>query len=135
MTQQEHLLLIRAKCVELLELAKQRTPGRWLSHIDDTGGETTGWPLSIESESHQDKCIVRTGGHWPYSWDATMSRSEAVSNAAFIASAAGPFEASLASTVAAIDELILALEVRGFTYAEQELVDSIRESWPLELLK
>ena len=55
--------------------------------MDDTGGPTTGWPLSIESTVEEDKSIVRPGGHYPYEWDASMSQTEAVANAWLIAAA------------------------------------------------
>lgn len=113
MTQQEHLQLIRAKCVELLELAKQRTPGRW----GYRGGEVL---VNIYSNN---KVIcgvpVRHGKH----------------NAAFIASAAGPFEAALASTVAAIDlaSRETASDMPYNTF--DRIIDKIIVSWPLELLQ
>lgn len=111
MNQQEHLQLIRAKCVELLELAKQRTPGRWSYR----GGEVL---VNIYSNN---KVIcgvpVRHGKH----------------NAAFIASAAGPFEAALASTVAAIDHISSGwMDTQS---GEDILASTIIASWPLELLQ
>jgi hypothetical protein len=64
------------------------TPGPWKLFIDDSGGPTSGWPLSITApETHQDKVVVRTGGQWPYEWDAAVSQVEAVANARLIAAA------------------------------------------------
>jgi hypothetical protein len=63
------------------------TPGPWRVFIDDTGGKWTGWPLSIEATSITDKTVVRTGGQWPYEWDAKTSQKEAIANARFIAAA------------------------------------------------
>ena len=54
--------------------------------IDDSGGPMSGWPLSITApETHEDKVVVRTGGQWPYEWDASTSQVEAVANAQLIA--------------------------------------------------
>ena len=55
--------------------------------IDDTGGQWAGWPLVIVSVVDDDKSIVRTGGLWPYKWDAGTSQQEAVANARLIAAA------------------------------------------------
>ena len=116
MTQQEHLLLIRAKCVELLELAKQRTPGRWSVSFSETSGR----PLI------RDKWNDRVVGSYRNSKD----------DAAFIASAAGPFEAALASTVAAIDNFMLIHEQTDLgEYAAWDALQEIIQHWPLELLQ
>jgi len=124
MTQQEHLQLIRAKCVELLELAKQRTPGRWAQGRDT-------------SDTH---LIYGLAGRLAEAKQGERNINE--HNAAFIASAAGPFEAALASTVAAID-MIAGLQKVSYgwdgdcgaaAYADN-LTDSIITSWPLELLQ
>lgn len=61
------------------------TDGPWQEFVDDSGGKWTGWPLSVEAISVTDKTIVRTGGQWPYEWDAKTSQAEAVANARFIA--------------------------------------------------
>ena len=63
------------------------TPGPWKEFIDDSSGQWTGWPLSIDATSIEDKCVVRTGGQWPYEWDAKTSQHEACANARFIAAA------------------------------------------------
>ena len=63
------------------------TPGPWKEFIDDSSGQWTGWPLSIAATSIEDKCVVRTGGQWPYEWDAKTSQHEACANARFIAAA------------------------------------------------
>jgi hypothetical protein len=69
------------------------TKGPWRSIIDDTGGQWSGWPLCITAENEDDKSIVRTGGQWPYEWDAATSQREAVANARLIASAPDLLEA------------------------------------------
>jgi hypothetical protein len=76
---------IKAELREMIALGDAATAGPWESFIDDTGGEMTGWPTSIDAVNEADKSVVRTGGQWPYDWDASMSRIEAVANAAFIA--------------------------------------------------
>jgi hypothetical protein len=111
MTQQEHLLLIRAKCVELLELAKRRTPGRWEE------GNGAVWH-DCDNESQNEVCEFVTKP-----------------NAAFIASAAGPFEAALASTVAAIDGHLFSGACSEWCAEPPEYVTQIIASWPLELLQ
>jgi len=63
------------------------TPGPWEEFIDDSGDRWTGWPLSIEAVGITDKTVVRTGGQWPYEWDAKTSQHEACANARFIAAA------------------------------------------------
>ena len=63
------------------------TPGPWTVFIDDTGGQWTGWPISIAAANEEDKSIVRPGGQWPYEWDAAMSQREAIANAHLIAAA------------------------------------------------
>lgn len=61
------------------------TAGPWKAFIDDSGGQWAGWPLSIDATNITDKTVVRTGGQWPYEWDAKTSQDEAVANARFIA--------------------------------------------------
>jgi hypothetical protein len=128
-SKQEHLQLIRAKCVELLELAKRRTPGRW----EIIGGSSTQGVKAVNSmwnrvvgcdidvfinEDPPRNSPAYRGGVW------------SPRDAAFIASAAGPFEAALTSTVAAIDKL----DDMPCTVADI-LEDHIIASWPLELLQ
>jgi len=74
-------------------MGAKHTPGPWRSVIDDTGGQWSGWPLCITAENEDDKSIVRTGGQWPYEWDAATSQREAVANARLIASAPDLLEA------------------------------------------
>ena len=63
------------------------TEGPWEAFIDDSGGQWTGWPLSIDAPAIADKTVVRTGGQWPYEWDAKTSQDEACQNARLIAAA------------------------------------------------
>lgn len=69
------------------------TKGPWTLFIDDTGGEWTGWPISIGAAHDKDKSVVRPGGQYPYEWDAAMSQREAVANAHLIAAAPELYEA------------------------------------------
>ncbi len=136
MTQQEHLQLIRAKCVELLELAKQRTPGRW--HIAK-GGLGNKERMDTVYSTNDDLNYIAACRDFAC-FHAPPKNSE---NAAFIASAAGPFEAALASTVAAIDSISgyasftesANPSVRLIGGDAQDGINSIIASWPLELLQ
>lgn len=65
----------------------KHTPGPWTVFVDDTGGPNSGWPLSIDAAGDPEKMVVRTGGQWPYEWDAAMSQREAVANAYLISAA------------------------------------------------
>jgi hypothetical protein len=89
-------------------MGAKHTPGPWRSIIDDTGGQWSGWPLCITAENEDDKTVVRTGGQWPYEWDAATSQREAVANARLIASAPDLLEALIASL--SLDPLRMELE-------------------------
>lgn len=82
MNTQEKLQAIRARCVELLAIAEKRTPGEW-----EAEGNTV-WRHDTERESSS-ICDTVSHAHW--------------SDAAFIASCAGPAEAGWRATIAAID--------------------------------
>lgn len=119
MTQQEHLQLIRAKCLELLELAKRRTPGRWRQGDDN----------------HEGFSIGGSGEHY---YKLLWNNGQGPHDAAFIASAAGPFEAALASTVAAIDCILDCYpggNVESRSLNAKAMVDRIITSWRLEILQ
>lgn len=75
----------------------KHTPGPWELVIDDTGGPQSGWPLVIVAADDDDKSVVRTGGQWPYEWDAAMSQREAVANARLIAASPDLLEAAIAA--------------------------------------
>ncbi|TXH49335.1 MAG: hypothetical protein E6Q97_22895 [Desulfurellales bacterium] len=126
MTQQEHLQLIRAKCVQLLEQAKQRS--------SDYSA-----PSDLQRKDWDEKypvyggCIVinKSQYHGMKCQDAT-----------FIASAAGAFEAALASTVAAIDqaEWLVEIDSQGKISLQDHgtthrMIREIIASWPTELLQ
>jgi len=61
------------------------TKGDWSAFIDDSGDKWSGWPLSVHADSEDDKVVVRSGGFYPYEWDASMSQEEAVANSLHIA--------------------------------------------------
>lgn len=115
MTQTEHLQLIRARCVELLEIAEKRTAGLW-----DAGGK---WDKDYVDVGDEAFC--------------TMHRS----NATFIASCAGAAEAGWRATIAAVDAFF---KMDGVTYGwdgdceatciADIMADSITSAWPIELL-
>ena len=65
-------------------------PGPWHVFIDDTGGENTGYPISISTpdiDNEDGKTIVRQGGFYPYIWDEKLSKAEVNANARLIAAA------------------------------------------------
>jgi len=80
------------------------TPGPWSVFINDAGDAWTGWPISINCDVIDDKTIVRTGGMWPYDWDAKTSQHEACANAAHIASIPS-MEAEIERLTARVAEL------------------------------
>lgn len=116
MTQQEHLNRIRARCVELLEIAEKRTAGRWTQ--DHIYVDTDDKAVFIKADGNSN-------------------------NAAFIASCAGAAEAGWRATIAAIDTLkpiseseMCADEAHGCDHPIEasEAINAIIASWPLELL-
>ena len=125
-SKQEHLQLIRAKCVELLELAKRRTPGRWHA------ANRCKTPIQC-GEKH----IAMVNYYKSGNPETNVFGDEHEANAAFIASAAGPFEAALVSTVVAIDACTADEPMYQETYflANAQLVKRIIDAWPLELLQ
>jgi hypothetical protein len=126
MTQQEHLNRIRARCVELLEIAKHRTPELWNPSFD-----TTGFPCVA---SVKDTRIATT--------DLSCSRfGVRQDDTTFIASCAGAAEAGWKATIAAIDTVTGLQKVPygwdgdcGASAYADNLADSIIAPWPEELL-
>lgn len=115
---------------ELARLAEAATKGPWKSIIDDTGGERSGWPLCIVPEDDDNRSVVRTGGMWPYEWDAKVSRHEAVATAAFIAAANPATVLALLAEIAALNDYgrSVAKEALGYrdqaTEAERKLAEA-----------
>lgn len=136
MTTTEHLNAIKAKCHELLAIAEKRTPGRWL--INETQSTT----VHDDERSHT---TASTIGLWP-------RYKNAAADVAFITSAAGPFEASLRSTIVAIDDwLSLFVYTEGHADGSPDAsahdklynevssfcrinIQHILSAWPIELL-
>lgn len=107
MTQQEHLNRIRARCVELLEIAEKRTPGAW---------------DGVESEGdYFGDTLIGLGSAYE-GWQ---------NDVAFIASCAGAAEAGWKATIAAIDGIE---EMDESTYIYNFIASNIIASWPAELL-
>ena len=105
------------------------TPGPWTVVIDDTGGQWTGWPISIAAANEEDKSIVRPGGQWPYEWDAAMSQREAIANAHLIAAAPELYGEGRASA-RTMEDVADALGERGLLDLADELrarARSVRE--------
>lgn len=140
MSTAKHLQRIRARCVELLEIASKRTPDEWrvwvMSVIAAPRGECD------VSKSTRVCSTYRTNeDNRPRTWDAT-----------FIASCAGAAEAGWRSTIAAIDGLLKRHAERQSlveTYRQKHsgynpscdfateyasLLEPIIAAWPEELL-
>lgn len=117
MTTTEHLDAIKAKCHELLAIAEKRTPGEW------------------ENDGFNIKSAGRYMGHCSCSGTYAFP---SLDNAAFIASAAGPFEASLRSTIAAIDFFQMIQSSYSHNTAAHgmaaDALSNILAAWPFELL-
>ena len=120
MTTTEHLARIRAKCVELLEIAEKRTPGKWETP------EETPWDVWTP-DSH---CVASCGPKRDYAFGLGSS----LCNSRFIAACAGPAEAGWRSTIVAIDDLQSTINVRGLAYHEEALANEILAAWPEETL-
>ena len=93
------------------------TPGPWSVFINDAGDAWTGWPISINCDVIDDKTIVRTGGMWPYDWDAKTSQHEACANAARIASVPS-LEAEIERLTARVAELEGALRFYAESHSQ-----------------
>lgn len=118
MNQIEHLDAIIARCHELLEIASKRTPGRWKHN--------PGRRMAISVDSlHEDSVL--------HGDEFEISDCDAL----FTASAAGPFEAGLRSTIAAIKwiKLRLADYKPECNCRSCCVTNEIIAAWPLELLK
>lgn len=112
MTTTEHLAKVRAKCVELLEIAEKRTPGKWKA---GTKGFTIG------GLSYTPKHV------------GTLNVPVTETDLAFIAACAGPAEAGWRSTIAAIDWIQSIRHSEG-PKGTHELCNSILSAWPEETL-
>ncbi len=133
MTQTEHLKLIRARCVELLEIAEKRTAGECWYFADPTDSHTIVSENPPSRESGIASVTSVPFGHPRF--------NECIYNATFIASCAGAAEAGWLATIAAIDAFS---KLDGVTYGwdgdcgatciADIMADSITSAWPIELL-
>jgi len=127
MTTTEHLARIRARCVELLEIASKRTPGEWSTH------------------RHPDGEPIGVGGD-EFCGSPSVCYLNACANSDFIASCAGPAEAGWRATIAAIDGLLALIEnAKGWVddngcagsaihHHANPMLNAIIAAWPEELL-
>jgi len=139
MTQTEHLKRIRAKCVELLEIASKRTQGKW-----DAGHHPSDWNFphvdyivtpETDPSAFGEGIELKYGGR--VSCTKQDPRNEKSRNdARFIAACAGNFERALHSTIAAISWLETAqISVHTPEREEAERVTrDILAAWPEETL-
>ena len=112
-----HLNRIRARCVELLEIAKKRTPGEW---------------NGVESEGdYFGDTLIGLGATYE-GWQDDV---------AFVTSCAGAAEAGWRATIAAIDDSVWQPAPEGCCHPDNPwgventaLIQQIIASWPLELL-
>lgn len=143
MTTTEHLNAIKARCHALLAIAEKRTPGRWESdgYVEQwlCGGAPAVRVLHWEHNIGSPVCMVAPD----LSGACRVAGSKRpVEDAAFIASAAGPFEASLHSTIAAVDGLSRLEDWKftgwdgdaGIRSEASAVLDDILAAWPLEIL-
>jgi len=112
MTTTEHLARIRARCVELLELANKRTPGKWIPCKKGDYIPVGGLEMA---------CVL--GG------DIKAAEAYEDEDSSFIASCAGPAEAGWRATIHAIDA---AEEFDG--WEGRRMRETIIAAWPEELL-
>jgi hypothetical protein len=120
MTQTEHLQLIRARCVELLEIAEKRTAGAWETYHTENPVEKSGKVGVCRSLSSYDVAACY--------FALNFSDQQCESNATFIASCAGAAEAGWLTAIAAIDQCLI------FPAINKTLSIQIARAWPIELL-
>lgn len=116
MTTAEHIAKIRAKCVELLEIAEKRTTGKWEMNFQLL---SDGSPF-VNIRDQAGELIT----------DVCYPPKTVLGNSHFIASCAGPAEAGWRATIAAIDYCKSTMHIG----VPEELVDSIIAAWPEDLL-
>lgn len=125
----EQLSRIRAKCVELLEIASKRTPGKW--GVEQT--ENTNWVGPMRPRGPKiNEIVVSTDRENLV--PETILRND--NNARFIASCAGPAESGWKATIAAID-FGAHVEPDGSIVCKCngcKMISSIISAWPEELL-
>lgn len=112
MTTQEHLQKIKAKCKELLAIAKKRTPGKWKNTKPNSGR------FQISGVQGKQVCAMRN------------HNEQTDADATFISSCAGPAEAGWRATIAAIDDMLHYRTLHSDTEMERNII----AAWPEELL-
>ena len=118
MTTTEKLQRIRAKCVELLEIAEKRTPGKWAWDGDP---------------SNETELFRKNEAPWLIADERGVIRGDILcskDDSAFIAACAGPAEAAWKSTIAAIEEI----QRNPAEHETSLLKQAILSAWPDELL-
>lgn len=120
MNTQERLARIRAKCMELLEIASKRTPGKWMH---SQGELCSHWVSRADQLSNI--CEINTV--------SCYTAPETSQNARFIAACAGPAEAGWKATIAAID-WIQSIRHNEGPKGTYELLNNILAAFPEDCL-
>jgi hypothetical protein len=116
MKQIETLQLIRARCVELLEQAKLRTPGAWKACQGQKGTIIRRKDPNAIGEPQD---VARVWNCW---------RKEG--NATYIANASVAFEAALESTVAAVDVALASIDdIQGEMPYSIKMCEQLITAW------
>jgi hypothetical protein len=124
MTTEEHLIKIKAKCAQLLELSSRRAPGKW-KLSKRLKGLFICLANAYKVGEPSDVCRI---------WNC--SRSEG--NADFIAACAGPAEAGWRATIIAIVESqehqYIGEPESDYFERQPLIIKQIIAAWPEELL-
>lgn len=122
MNRAQRLAGIRAKCVELLKIAEQRTPGKW-DHYSDR--------VCSNSEFHDEAQVDNVDVCQGITWRKDSPKQKIGENLIFIASCAVNAESGWRSTVAAIDHIseLLRHPLPELTAAAEALADVILNEW------
>jgi hypothetical protein len=129
----EKLTKIRAKCVALLETAKQRTPGKWRVESSYIGNGSAGC-ISAGLNSYGD-------GPAAYPIGRLAENELKEPDSAFITACAGPAEAGWRATIAAIEICFRLEDVRygwdgdcGASAHAESLADQIIAAWENQII-
>jgi hypothetical protein len=120
MTTEEHLIKIKAKCEQLLELSARRAPGKW-KLSKRLKGIFICLANAYKVGEPSDVCRI---------WNC--SRSEG--NADFIAACAGPAEAGWKATIKTIDFALMETADDMPYNTFDRILGAIIAAWPEELL-
>lgn len=137
----KQLARIRARCVELLAGAENRTQGKWqeCGRGHQPQGCSCGQVWSLEADAPVCTCNDRWGDgtEGTESWMeyGRLGETDQRANALFIASCAGAAEAGWRSTIVAIDGLGIHDPALGKCSCNTcAIMHSIIAAWPEELL-